>query len=312
MPIIRGYFENKSNKSSEVRIPKKRGPKKKQMTPARIQKFKLRRIKANERERSRMHGLNGALEVLRETIPCFNVAQKLSKIETLRLARNYIFALSEILKNGIMPDDNKALAETLCIGMSQNTINLIFNALGVAVVTDISGSISNQNENSSKLSIFSDDTSSQSSSFISPPLSSVSSLNESSYHQQQQQHNDFLSFNMKNATDSPEGINHQQNDIVTERRRINDFSCMIDRENIKICDSNLNQFNNLNINNSINSYYACNSDKQISTFYTDPYFPYDLVSNDSRLMIPTEIGGGMKQFENNCFIESSRNCTIFH
>ncbi len=43
------------------RVPKKRGPKKKQMTPSRVARFKLRRIKANARERSRMHGLNEAL-----------------------------------------------------------------------------------------------------------------------------------------------------------------------------------------------------------------------------------------------------------
>jgi neurogenic differentiation factor 1 len=58
--------QNKSNafKDEDNRIepmPKKRGPKRKQMTPARVARFKLRRIKANERERSRMHGLNEAL-----------------------------------------------------------------------------------------------------------------------------------------------------------------------------------------------------------------------------------------------------------
>ena len=76
--------------NEEVKVPKKRGPKKKQMTPARVAKFKLRRIKANARERSRMHGLNEALELLRDVMPSFNMVQKLSKIETLRLAFNYI------------------------------------------------------------------------------------------------------------------------------------------------------------------------------------------------------------------------------
>jgi hypothetical protein len=49
------------NEDTLERLPKKRGPKKKQMTPARLARFKLRRIKANARERSRMHGLNEAL-----------------------------------------------------------------------------------------------------------------------------------------------------------------------------------------------------------------------------------------------------------
>jgi hypothetical protein len=128
-------FESEKQKSNEVcdtgvKVPKKRGPKKKQMTPARVAKFKLRRIKANARERSRMHGLNEALEELRETIPCFNMAQKLSKIETLRLANNYIACLGEILETEVVPD-NKTLAEKLCVGLSQNTMNLIATALEV-------------------------------------------------------------------------------------------------------------------------------------------------------------------------------------
>ena len=112
------------------KVPKKRGPKKKQMTPARVAKFKLRRIKANARERSRMHGLNEALEVLREAMPSFNMVQKLSKIETLRLAFNYIGALSDILTENCVTD-NKTFAEKLCTGLSQNTMNLIANALEV-------------------------------------------------------------------------------------------------------------------------------------------------------------------------------------
>ena len=55
-------------------------------------------MKANARERCRMHMLNDALEELRRVIPGYSSDQKLSKIETLRLARNYISALTEALK----------------------------------------------------------------------------------------------------------------------------------------------------------------------------------------------------------------------
>jgi hypothetical protein len=110
--------------------PKKRGPKKKQMTPARIAKFKLRRIKANERERSRMYGLNEALESLRDVLPSFNLSQKLSKIETLRLANNYIKAMTQILETNT-PIDNQLFAEVLCTGLSQNTMNSIALNLNV-------------------------------------------------------------------------------------------------------------------------------------------------------------------------------------
>lgn len=122
--------EELTNNSQVPKVPKKRGPKKKQMTPARVAKFKLRRIKANARERSRMHGLNEALELLRDVMPSFNMVQRLSKIETLRLAFNYIGALSDILQENCVTD-NKTFAEKLCMGLSQNTMNLIANALEV-------------------------------------------------------------------------------------------------------------------------------------------------------------------------------------
>ncbi|XP_041364134.1 neurogenin-2-like [Gigantopelta aegis] len=59
---------------------------------------KNRRMKANDRERNRMHNLNSALETLRKHLPAFPDETKLTKIETLRLAHNYIWALRETLK----------------------------------------------------------------------------------------------------------------------------------------------------------------------------------------------------------------------
>ncbi|XP_042196982.1 neurogenin-2-like, partial [Callorhinchus milii] len=64
-----------------------------------VQKIKkTRRIKANNRERNRMHNLNGALDALREVLPAFPEDAKLTKIETLRFAHNYIWALTEALR----------------------------------------------------------------------------------------------------------------------------------------------------------------------------------------------------------------------
>lgn len=73
-------------------------------------KATVRRNKANARERNRMHQINDAFDSLRRRIPiyqCFlvtneanvavNAAQKLSKIETLRLAQNYIGLLNKVL-----------------------------------------------------------------------------------------------------------------------------------------------------------------------------------------------------------------------
>ncbi|CAG5132582.1 unnamed protein product [Candidula unifasciata] len=67
-------------------------------SPEVIQKLKTnRRQRANDRERNRMHGLNEALEVLRTTLPNSTEA-KMTKIETLRYACNYISALAASLK----------------------------------------------------------------------------------------------------------------------------------------------------------------------------------------------------------------------
>ncbi|XP_075882407.1 neurogenic differentiation factor 4 [Nelusetta ayraudi] len=108
--------------------PKRRGPKKKKMTKARQERFRVRRVKANARERSRMHGLNDALDNLRRVMPCYSKTQKLSKIETLRLAHNYIWALSEVLESGQSPESH-GFMEMLCKGLSQPTSNLVAGCL---------------------------------------------------------------------------------------------------------------------------------------------------------------------------------------
>ncbi|XP_056285983.1 class A basic helix-loop-helix protein 15 [Pseudoliparis swirei] len=57
----------------------------------------VRRLESNERERTRMHKLNNAFQALREAIPHVNTDKKLSKIETLTLAKNYIKALTTVV-----------------------------------------------------------------------------------------------------------------------------------------------------------------------------------------------------------------------
>ncbi|KAK6470130.1 neurogenic differentiation factor 2-like [Huso huso] len=120
--------EDEGGEENEGDRPKKRGPKKRKMTPARIERSKLRRQKANSRERTRMHDLNSALDNLRKVVPCYSKTQKLSKIETLRLAKNYIWALSEILRSGKRPDV-VSYVQTLCKGLSQPTTNLVAGCL---------------------------------------------------------------------------------------------------------------------------------------------------------------------------------------
>ncbi|VDM56689.1 unnamed protein product [Angiostrongylus costaricensis] len=93
-------------------------------------KKKQRRLKANGRERQRMHGLNDALDVLRQYVPITMQHQKLSKIETLRLARNYILVLQRMLQTGHQPTPLE-YAHQLSVGLSQTTTNLLANLLQV-------------------------------------------------------------------------------------------------------------------------------------------------------------------------------------
>ncbi|KAJ6634772.1 Protein dimmed, partial [Pseudolycoriella hygida] len=57
----------------------------------------IRRLESNERERMRMHSLNDAFQSLREVIPHVKKERRLSKIETLTLAKNYITALTDVI-----------------------------------------------------------------------------------------------------------------------------------------------------------------------------------------------------------------------
>jgi len=83
------------------------------MTPGTLRKLRqVRRLKANDRERSRMHALNSALDRLRRVLPptkssftstspgdgSAEMSTRLTKIETLRSAYNYIRLLTDTLK----------------------------------------------------------------------------------------------------------------------------------------------------------------------------------------------------------------------
>uniref|UniRef100_A0A146KWR1 Neurogenin-1 n=1 Tax=Lygus hesperus TaxID=30085 RepID=A0A146KWR1_LYGHE len=91
----------------------------------------LRRSTANARERNRMHNLNAALNRLRRHLPSeVNMLGKtrLSKIETLKVACNYISVLSETLEKG-RPLTSAALSfrlgAGLCIPKGQTASNRI-------------------------------------------------------------------------------------------------------------------------------------------------------------------------------------------
>ena len=73
----------------------RRGTKRRKVHSARERN--LRRLESNERERMRMHSLNDAFCELRDVVPHLKIGRKLSKIETLKLAKNYIKALTNVI-----------------------------------------------------------------------------------------------------------------------------------------------------------------------------------------------------------------------
>ncbi|XP_076366179.1 uncharacterized protein LOC143255041 isoform X2 [Tachypleus tridentatus] len=93
-----------SSVSDEVTIPAKPKQQRRSSTngrrrrqPLNARERNLRRLESNERERMRMHSLNDAFQSLREVIPHVAMERKLSKIETLTLAKNYIMALTNVV-----------------------------------------------------------------------------------------------------------------------------------------------------------------------------------------------------------------------
>uniref|UniRef100_A0A182QL80 BHLH domain-containing protein n=1 Tax=Anopheles farauti TaxID=69004 RepID=A0A182QL80_9DIPT len=75
----------------------------------------LRRLESNERERMRMHSLNDAFQSLREVIPHVKKERRLSKIETLTLAKNYITALTDVII--VMRGEGEAAAANANAGL---------------------------------------------------------------------------------------------------------------------------------------------------------------------------------------------------
>ncbi|KAK9739747.1 Helix-loop-helix DNA-binding domain [Popillia japonica] len=121
-----------------------------------MHKGRLRRTKANARERNRMHGLNAALDRLRSRMPItqthidlHSAPQKLSKIETLRLARNYIVAMTQTLQEG-KPMDIVRFVKILSKDLSQTTarfVKILSKDLSQTTANLLNGVILNQSQN---------------------------------------------------------------------------------------------------------------------------------------------------------------------
>lgn len=117
----------KSNCSSKTESRKEEGRKRKSSaaitSTAKLVKEELdpdseecrtkKRLESNERERIRMHQLNDAFQGLRDICPHVKNGRKLSKIETLTLARNYILSLTEMIVN--LEKRDKEKGDSMCL-----------------------------------------------------------------------------------------------------------------------------------------------------------------------------------------------------
>ena len=73
--------------------------------------LKVKRLRANDRERRRVNLINSAMEMLRKVIPEVRERRKITKLELLRSANKYIWILQQSLLTGrTIPEIQQALA----------------------------------------------------------------------------------------------------------------------------------------------------------------------------------------------------------
>ncbi|CAH2093008.1 unnamed protein product [Euphydryas editha] len=90
--------EQRSNENEEKRRTRKRSSKSSRKKSQSFEEMQIQRVMANVRERQRTQSLNEAFASLRQIIPSLP-SDKLSKIQTLQLATQYIEFLYQILSN---------------------------------------------------------------------------------------------------------------------------------------------------------------------------------------------------------------------
>ncbi|KAM9403825.1 twist-related protein 1b isoform 1-T1 [Salvelinus alpinus] len=88
----------KNGEDSDSPTPGKRGKKSSSSSPHSFEDLQTQRVMANVRERQRTQSLNEAFSSLRKIIPTLP-SDKLSKIQTLKLAARYIDFLYQVLQS---------------------------------------------------------------------------------------------------------------------------------------------------------------------------------------------------------------------
>ena len=104
---------------------------------------KIRRLRANDRERRRMRSLNRALESLKKCLPVPQSKRRVTKLEILRIACNYIRSLSDTLSEDSQSSEGQSRGKK---SRSRGIVNdPVVNGFSVAQRLEIlSGSNSNR------------------------------------------------------------------------------------------------------------------------------------------------------------------------
>ena len=97
-PVYRSSTEERSDENEDQRRTRKRTSKSSRKKTQSFEEMQIQRVMANVRERQRTQSLNEAFASLRQIIPSLP-SDKLSKIQTLQLATQYIEFLYQILSN---------------------------------------------------------------------------------------------------------------------------------------------------------------------------------------------------------------------
>jgi len=122
-------IQNRIETEKRQKMEPKKQPKPKSKPPP---LSKYRRKTANARERNRMKEINTAFDALQQVVPAYPVlpvnaqgktCEKLTKITTLRLAMNYISALSNLLNNGDDPSDNEGSTSSSVVNSCGGSIS---------------------------------------------------------------------------------------------------------------------------------------------------------------------------------------------
>ena len=132
---------NLANEFNEIKKKRTKNRRSRAKSPTQVMLLKrTRRVKANDRERNRMHMLNQALERLRLVLPTFPEDTKLTKIETLRFAHNYIWALSQALNHF---DTNQPWCNTSPMVINAGSVTVSIGGDGRNMITSRNGPLLN-------------------------------------------------------------------------------------------------------------------------------------------------------------------------